>query len=281
VDRVCDVSELSRTFGGEPFDVVVTTEMLEHVRDWRVAVRNLKAAVAPRGLLLLTTRSLGFPYHDFPGDYWRYEPDDMRWIFRDFEDVRVAADPQHPGVFVRARKPAAFAEADLSGRELFSVVKGGPAPPGAFTDHEARLYGERVMRIGEAGTAVARALIGLDLADVGQRDFRTLWRSVAELAEVVERATPPPVPPSAGRLGERLRRQLLERLTSLRLLRGGAFGAARRAMLASAAGSTGVNVLRVAWGVLPEPAFAEVAARVDAIGALCAKIQGYARPVAT
>ncbi|HEY5907931.1 MAG TPA: methyltransferase domain-containing protein, partial [Vicinamibacteria bacterium] len=172
VDRVCDVADLAREFAGEPFEVVVTTEMLEHVRDWRTAIHNLKRVVAPGGLLVITTRSYGFPYHDFPGDYWRYELDDMRWIFRDFQILSLVPDPEHPGIFLKCRKPAEFREADTSGRELFSVVKAERAGQESVSDEEVSACSRRLDQLTEIGIVVGGVLWTVDLADAGQRDFR-------------------------------------------------------------------------------------------------------------
>lgn len=124
VDEVCDVTELSARFGTGSFDVVLSTEMLEHVRDWRGAISNIKDVLKPGGLLLLTTRSRGYPYHGYPYDFWRYEEDDIRAIFSDMTVLSVARDPLVPGIFLKARKPDNYSPGDLSGLELYSVIAG-------------------------------------------------------------------------------------------------------------------------------------------------------------
>ena len=64
-------------------------------------------AVKPGGILVITTRSKGFPYHDYEGDYWRYSVPNMRLIMEraGMEIVILISDPDCPGVFVKARKP--------------------------------------------------------------------------------------------------------------------------------------------------------------------------------
>lgn len=123
VDRLCDVTELVAAFGAESFDVVICTELLEHVRDWRAAVRNIKGVCRKGGIILITTRSRGFEYHGFPSDYWRYDDADMKAIFSDCAICRVEKDPEW-GVCVKVRKPHAFVENDLAGLALYSVVTG-------------------------------------------------------------------------------------------------------------------------------------------------------------
>lgn len=129
VDWVCDAGTLIENFGPDSFDVVITTEMLEHVEDWRGVIHNLKGVLKPGGTLFITTRSKGFPYHEYPGDFWRYELDDMRAIFADFEITLLESDPIEPGVFLKAVKPDNFEETDLSGYELFSMQAPPVVPP--------------------------------------------------------------------------------------------------------------------------------------------------------
>lgn len=121
VDLVCRVEDLVRTFREESFDIVLSTEMLEHVEDWRTAVSQLKKVTKRGGLLLVTTRSPGFPYHPFPIDMWRYTKDQFRRVFADLEILRLDGDPHAPGIFLKARKPPAFEEHDLSSVEVSRI----------------------------------------------------------------------------------------------------------------------------------------------------------------
>jgi SAM-dependent methyltransferase len=73
VDVICAAEKLVQKFGQDKFDIVVSTEMIEHVLDWRAVISNVKQVTRPGGIILVTTRSRGFPYHGYPNDFWRYE----------------------------------------------------------------------------------------------------------------------------------------------------------------------------------------------------------------
>ena len=107
VDETCNAIGLVARFDKNAFDVVISTEMLEHVTDWRPVIMEMVNVLAPDGLLVLTTRSPGFPYHPYPVDTWRYTVDGMRQILAAAGLVvrEVVDDPQAPGVFAIARKP--------------------------------------------------------------------------------------------------------------------------------------------------------------------------------
>jgi SAM-dependent methyltransferase len=127
VDVVCPVGELVARFGCGSFDVVVSTEMLEHVEDWRAAVRNMKRVLRTGGFLALTTRSPGFKYHPYPKDCWRFTQADLRRIFSDMTIEAVQEDPLAPGVFMLARMPEAFEEIFLSTIDVQSAPKARPS----------------------------------------------------------------------------------------------------------------------------------------------------------
>jgi SAM-dependent methyltransferase len=124
VDVILPAERLVEHFGPESFDAVISTEVLEHVFDWRTVVNNMKAVLKPGGFIYITTRSRGFPYHASPHDHWRYEIEDMEKIFGDFEIIALEKDWEAPGVFLKARKPTNWSPNDLSQIELYSIVLG-------------------------------------------------------------------------------------------------------------------------------------------------------------
>ena len=86
--------------GGNAYDAAVACAFMQFLLD--------PHSCGVGGYLLLTTRSPGFPYHGFPGDYWRFTTADMRRIIEDagLDVITVADDkPDTPGVLVFARKP--------------------------------------------------------------------------------------------------------------------------------------------------------------------------------
>lgn len=105
VDVVCDAGKLDRDSAG----IVISTEMLEHAEDWQAAMAGMIRALTPGGLLVLTTRGPGFPYHGYPGDHWRFTVEAMGEVMAaagmDVLDLQADPDPMSPGVFVKARKP--------------------------------------------------------------------------------------------------------------------------------------------------------------------------------
>lgn len=110
VDEVGDGENLRQL--DDSYPVVVSTEVLEHVeRPWRI-VGEMARVCAPGGHVILTARGYDergcFPVHEYPRDYWRYSVGSFRVLLEDagLEVLQVTADPEAPGVFGLARKPA-------------------------------------------------------------------------------------------------------------------------------------------------------------------------------
>jgi SAM-dependent methyltransferase len=124
VDLILPAEKLVEYFGPESFDVVIATELLEHVQDWRLVTINLKEVLKRGGYIYVTTRSRGFPFHAYPYDFWRYEIEDMRKIFSDFEILKLIKDHEAHGVLLKARKPLTTVKNNLLDIALYSMVLG-------------------------------------------------------------------------------------------------------------------------------------------------------------
>ncbi|HWQ13411.1 MAG TPA: class I SAM-dependent methyltransferase [Roseiflexaceae bacterium] len=64
------------------YDVIVCTQVLEHVPNPFLAAAELCRILKPGGRLLLTVPA-AFPYHPAPGDYWRFSRDSLRLLFEE------------------------------------------------------------------------------------------------------------------------------------------------------------------------------------------------------
>jgi len=119
VDRVLDAKDILDHFPENYFDLIICTETLEHVDNWKLVVTNLKKACKKGGSILMTTRSKGFPKHEYPHDYWRFELEDFKKIFSDFRIHKLESD-HPPGVLLKAVKPGNFKINSLD-LEVFSI----------------------------------------------------------------------------------------------------------------------------------------------------------------
>ena len=124
VDLVLPAEQIIDHFGEESFDAVIATEMLEHIKDWRLVIDNMKKVLRIGGIIFITTRSYGFPYHAFPFDYWRYEESDMQKIFSDFNIQNIKnQEPNAAGIFLKATKTS-NKNVNLKDISLYSIAVG-------------------------------------------------------------------------------------------------------------------------------------------------------------
>ena len=78
------------------FDVVLCTEVLEHLPEPQRAIDEIFRVLAPGGQLLLTTRFL-FPIHDAPHDYFRFTKYGLRHLLRRFEIIELQEETDAVG----------------------------------------------------------------------------------------------------------------------------------------------------------------------------------------
>jgi SAM-dependent methyltransferase len=78
-------------FSDASIDVVLITQVLEHIPEPIAVIGEIRRVLKPGGTLLLSVPSI-FPQHGSPGDYWRYMPQGLQWILRDFHSVTVTGE---------------------------------------------------------------------------------------------------------------------------------------------------------------------------------------------
>src|ERR1043165_4566785 len=75
-------------FGERTYDVVVLSEVLEHIHSPHLAIKNIYRLLRNGGRLILTVPFI-FPIHERPHDYFRYTRYGLEFLLREFRDVRI------------------------------------------------------------------------------------------------------------------------------------------------------------------------------------------------
>jgi len=91
-DIVADAHHLP--FKDGEFEVILSTETLEHVKDPFQVEREIRRVTASGGVLILSTRFV-FPIHDLPNDYWRFSKYGLRELFKEWDIVEIEAETKN------------------------------------------------------------------------------------------------------------------------------------------------------------------------------------------
>ena len=94
-------------YPADVFDIVISTEMLEHDPQFWLSMAEMGRVLKPGGHLIITARGNGFPQHDYPADYWRFMPESFTLLFAIAGCEVLQITPDHrsnPGVFGWGRK---------------------------------------------------------------------------------------------------------------------------------------------------------------------------------
>lgn len=86
VSVVADITELP--FDEESVSRIICDNVLEHVKDTPKAVQEIFRVLEPGGVAYISTPFL-YPFHSSPDDYVRWTTHGLKYLFRDFEVVRI------------------------------------------------------------------------------------------------------------------------------------------------------------------------------------------------
>jgi len=96
VDYVCNAEEMS--IEDNSFDLVLCTQVLEHCNYPQKIVDECFRVLTPGGALIVTVPSV-YPVHGYPADNWRFMPDGLRLLLREFSSVDVEGELDFPESF--------------------------------------------------------------------------------------------------------------------------------------------------------------------------------------
>lgn len=108
VDRILNAHELWAL--DDKYEVVISTEMLEHDSEPWTSVRQMRLRCSDAGgFLILTARGYDergcFPIHSYPDDLWRFSvhgaTELLKWA--GWTPLKVEQDPQDPGFLAVAK----------------------------------------------------------------------------------------------------------------------------------------------------------------------------------
>ena len=83
----CIASAENLPFKSEVFDVVLTTQVMEHIQNPTKAVAEIHRVLKKGGHLFLSTHGIWEKHGKH--DYWRWTDDGLRMLLSDFRDVEV------------------------------------------------------------------------------------------------------------------------------------------------------------------------------------------------
>lgn len=87
VDKLIKASE-PLPFRDDTQDVIICTEVLEHVENPSKLIEEIERVVKASGLVLITV-PFAIPIHGSPDDYWRFTPSGLAYLFASFTVTKV------------------------------------------------------------------------------------------------------------------------------------------------------------------------------------------------
>lgn len=105
VDLVINAHDIVNVFGLSRFDVVVSTEMLEHDDAFWMTFAAVNRVLKADGFFIVTARGIGFERHDYPSDYYRFTEEALMRLFERFGFCTIEIVPcPYGGVMGIGRK---------------------------------------------------------------------------------------------------------------------------------------------------------------------------------
>jgi SAM-dependent methyltransferase len=90
LDMTASVEALREKLGTQQYGAIICLSVLEHVKDIMSFSRNVEGLLRRGGMLVLSV-PFSWEIHAYPGDYWRFTPEAVRFLFGDVDfDLRLS-----------------------------------------------------------------------------------------------------------------------------------------------------------------------------------------------
>ncbi|MDB5145722.1 MAG: hypothetical protein JWQ66_4435 [Mucilaginibacter sp.] len=99
-------NEYAYPIADNTYDIVISANVLEHVKKFWTWFEELKRIVKPNGLII-TLAPISWPYHEAPVDCWRIYPDGIRALYEDVNltDVFTTFESLEKDAFLNTNTP--------------------------------------------------------------------------------------------------------------------------------------------------------------------------------
>ena len=100
VDRVMAGEDVVAEFGPESFDIVLSSNTLEHCEHWREVLQASWDVLKTGGVMCIVTPTPMKGRHNYPSDYWRWTLTDYGYIFRGQRVIKTDKKDRCVGIIV-------------------------------------------------------------------------------------------------------------------------------------------------------------------------------------
>lgn len=81
-----DVDMQNLPFNEETFDFIISDQVIEHLENPQKAIQESYRVLKEGGTVIHTTCFMNY-FHPYPKDFWRFSPDALRYLCRDFSEI--------------------------------------------------------------------------------------------------------------------------------------------------------------------------------------------------
>jgi SAM-dependent methyltransferase len=118
-DIVADAHSLP--FKDSEFELVLCTEVLEHVKNPQKVIDEIGRVLKPGGRVILTTRFV-YPLHDTPHDHWRFTKYGLKELFKDWEVIELVGETKNFSTIAALLQRMCFQSDFIFGKPMKFVV---------------------------------------------------------------------------------------------------------------------------------------------------------------